>query len=119
MTARPDTAYKVLTADQMRALEADAFEGAPIDQADGYIHLSTRDQLTETVDRHFAGQAELWVAAVDLAALGDSVRWEESRGGALFPHIYGAMPLKVVIAYGGLERDDGGTVKLPVAGDST
>ena len=119
MTARPDTAYKVLTADQMRALEADAFEGAPIDLADGYIHLSTRDQLTETVDRHFAGQAELWVAAVDLAALGDSVRWEESRGGALFPHIYGAMPLKVVIAYGGLERDDGGTVKLPVAGDST
>lgn len=116
MTARPDTAYKVLTADQMRALEADAFEGAPIDLADGYIHLSTRDQLTETVDRHFAGQAELWVAAVDLAALGDSVRWEESRGGALFPHIYGAMPLKVVIAYGELERDDDGTVKLPVAG---
>ena len=98
MTARPDTAYKVLTADQMRALEADAFEGAPIDLADGYIHLSTRDQLTETVDRHFAGQAELWVAAVDLAALGDSVRWEESRGGALFPHIYGAMPLETVIA---------------------
>jgi len=116
VTARPDTAYKVLTADQMRALEADAFEGAPIDQADGYIHLSTRDQLTETVDRHFAGQAELWVAAVDLAALGDSVRWEESRGGALFPHIYGAMPLETVIAYGPLEREHDGTVKLPVAG---
>lgn len=116
MTARPDTAYKVLTADQMRALEADAFEGAPIDLADGYIHLSTRDQLTETVDRHFAGQAELWVAAVDLAALGDSVRWEESRGGALFPHIYGAMPLETVIAYGPLEREHDGTVKLPVAG---
>ena len=116
MTARPDTAYKVLTADQMRALEADAFEGAPIDLADGYIHLSTRDQLTETVDRHFAGQAELWVAAVDLVALGDSVRWEESRGGALFPHIYGAMPLETVIAYGPLEREHDGTVKLPVAG---
>jgi len=116
VTARPDTAYKVLTADQMRALEADAFEGAPIDLADGYIHLSTRDQLTETVDRHFAGQAELWVAAVDLAALGDSVRWEESRGGALFPHIYGAMPLETVIAYGPLEREHDGTVKLPVAG---
>lgn len=117
MTARPDTAYKVLTADQMRALEADAFEGAPIDLADGYIHLSTRDQLTETVDRHFAGLSDLWVAAIDLAALGDSVRWEESRGGALFPHIYGAMPLETVIAYGPLEREhDGGTVKLPVAG---
>jgi len=116
MSDRPAIAYKVLTADQMRALEADAFEGAPIDLADGYIHLSTRDQLTETVDRHFAGQSDLWVAAIDLAALGDSVRWEESRGGALFPHIYGTMPLDVVIAYGALERDDDGSVKLPVAG---
>ena len=116
MSARPDTAYKVLTADQMRDLEADRFAGAPIDLADGYIHLSTRDQLTETVDKHFAGQSDLWVAAIDLAALGDSVRWEESRGGALFPHIYGGMPLDVVLAYGELERDDDGTVKLPVAG---
>ena len=116
MSARPDTAYKVLTADQMRALEADRFAGAPIDLADGYIHLSTRDQLTETVDRHFAGQSDLWVAAIDLAALGETIRWEESRGGALFPHIYGPLPLDTVIAYGALERDDGGMVKLPVAG---
>ena len=116
MSERPAVAYKVLTADQMRALEADAFEGAPIDLADGYIHLSTRDQLTETVDRHFAGQSDLWVAAVDLAALGETVKWEESRGGALFPHVYGSMPLEVVIAYGALERNDDGTVKLPVAG---
>jgi uncharacterized protein (DUF952 family) len=116
VSARPDTAYKVLTADQMRDLEADRFAGAPIDLADGYIHLSTRDQLTETVDRYFAGQSDLWVAAVDLAALGDTVRWEESRGGALFPHIYGAMPLETVIAYGPLDRNDDGMVKLPVAG---
>ena len=116
MNERPAVAYKVLTANQMRALEADAFEGAPIDMADGYIHLSTRDQLTETVDKHFAGQSDLWVAAIDLAALGDNVRWEESRGGALFPHIYGNMSLEVVIAYGALERDDDGKVKLPVLG---
>jgi uncharacterized protein (DUF952 family) len=116
MSERPATAYKVLTPDQMRALEADAFAGAPIDMADGYIHLSTRDQLTETVDRHFAGQSDLWVAAIDLAALGDTVKWEESRGGALFPHIYGPMPLETVVAYGPLEREDDGTVKLPVAG---
>lgn len=115
MSARPDTAYKVLTADQMRDLEADRFAGAPIDLADGYIHLSTSDQLTETVDRHFVGQSDLWVAAIDLAALGEAVRWEESRGGALFPHIYGPLPLDTVIAYGPLERDDG-MVKLPVAG---
>ena len=116
MSERPDIAYKVLTADQMRALEADAFEGAPIDLADGYIHLSTRDQLTETVDRHFTGQSDLWVAAIDLAALGDSVRWEESRGGALFPHIYGALTLDVVLAYGPLEYEPDGSIKLPVAG---
>ena len=89
------------------------FAGAPVDLADGYIHLSTAAQLTETVDKHFAGQDDLWVAAIDLEALGGAVRWEESRGGALFPHIYGAMPLEVVIAYGPLERDSDGTVKLP------
>jgi uncharacterized protein (DUF952 family) len=116
MTDRPLTAYKVLTADEVRALEADAFAGAPVDLADGYIHLSTAAQLTETVDKHFAGQSDLWVAAIDLDALGDSVRWEESRGGALFPHIYGAMPLDVVVAYSPLERDESGAIRLPITG---
>jgi uncharacterized protein (DUF952 family) len=116
MSDHPATAYKVLTADQMRALEDDRFEGAPVDLADGYIHLSTHEQLTETVDRHFAGQSDLWVAAIDLAALGGSVKWEESRGGALFPHVHGAMPPETVIAYGPLERDENGMVKLPIAG---
>lgn len=114
--SRPTTAYKVLTDAQMTALEADAFAGAPVDLADGYIHLSTAEQLTETVDKHFAGQADLWVAAIDLEALGGAVRWEESRGGQLFPHIYGRMPLEVVVAYGPLERDGDGAVRLPVAG---
>jgi uncharacterized protein (DUF952 family) len=94
-----------------------SFAGAPVDLADGYIHLSTADQLTETVDKHFAGQGDLQVAAVDLEALGDAVKWEPSRGGALFPHIYGvALTLDVVLAYGPLERDADGSVKLPVAG---
>lgn len=111
------TAYKVLTADQMAALEHDgAFAGAPVDLADGYIHLSTATQLTETVDKHFAGQDDLHVAAVDLESFGGSLKWEESRGGQLFPHIYGALPLEAVIAYGPLERDADGKVKLPVAG---
>lgn len=116
MIDRPAIAYKVLTAGQMLDLEADRFRGAPIDLADGYIHLSTSHQLTETVDKHFAEQENLHVAAIDLDALGDAVKWEESRGGQLFPHIYGALPLEVVIAYGPLERDDDGNVKLPVAG---
>lgn len=110
-------AYKVLTADQMTQLEADGvFAGAPIDLADGYIHLSTHAQLTETVDKHFAGQSALWVAAVDLAVLGDAVKWEPSRGGQLFPHIYAPLPLSAVFAYSPLERDDAGQVKLPIAG---
>ena len=114
--SRPETAYKVLTADQMTALETGAFDGAPVDLADGYIHLSTRDQLTETVDKHFVGQSNLWVAAVDLDALGDAVKWEVSRGGAEFPHLYGRLTLETVIAYSPLEREDDGTVRLPVAG---
>lgn len=117
MSEAPALAYKVLTAPQMAALEADGrFAGAPVDLADGYIHLSTAAQLTETVDKHFAGQDDLHVAAVDLDVLGHAVRWEESRGGQLFPHIYAALPLDAVVAYGPLERDGDGTVRLPVAG---
>jgi uncharacterized protein (DUF952 family) len=113
----PQVAYKVLTATQMAQLEADGvFMGAPVDLADGYIHLSTAAQVTETVDKHFAGQGDLHVVAVDLAVLGDAVKWEASRGGQLFPHIYAALPLNAVLAYGPLARNADGTVKLPVTG---
>lgn len=117
MSERPTTAYKVLTAEQMAALERDGtFAGAPVDLADGYIHLSTADQLTETVDKHFAGQDALHVAAIDLGSFGGSLKWEESRGGQLFPHLYGPLLLETVIAYGPLERAGNGTVRLPVTG---
>ena len=113
----PATAYKVLTADQMAVLEHEGvFAGAPVDMADGYIHLSTATQLTETVDKHFAGQSDLHVAAVDLEAMGEAVKWEESRGGQLFPHLYAPLPLTAVVAYGPMKRDDDGTVRLPVTG---
>ncbi|MGL4302382.1 MAG: DUF952 domain-containing protein [Sphingomonas sp.] len=109
-------AYKVLTAEQWASFQAaGTFTGAPIDLADGYIHLSTADQLTETVDKHFAGQAGLWVAAVDLAALGDAVRWEVARGGALFPHIYATLPMDAIVAAAPLERDDKNAICLPDA----
>lgn len=118
MTDLPNTAYKVLTGEQMATLENEgSFAGAPVDLADGYIHLSTAEQLTETVDKHFAGQDDLHVAAVDLDSFGASLKWEESRGGQLFPHLYGGpLLLETVIAYGPLTRDDDGRVKLPVAG---
>lgn len=91
-------AYKVLTADQWGQFQAEGvFKGAPVDLTDGYIHLSSADQLEETIAKHFARQSGLVVATVDLAALGDTVKWEESRGGALFPHIYGLLPMSAVI----------------------
>ena len=114
---RPTTAYKVLTGEQMAELERDGrFEGAPVDRADGYLHLSTADQLTETVDKHFAEQDDLHVVAIDLGAFDTSLKWETSRGGALFPHLYEPLLLETVIAYGPLRRGNDGEVLLPVAG---
>jgi uncharacterized protein (DUF952 family) len=69
------------------------FLGAPIDLADGYIHLSAAHQLLETLDKHFTGQAGLVVIGFDPDALGPALVWEPSRGGALFPHLYAALPL--------------------------
>ena len=116
MTGHPQTAFKVLTAPQMaELLEQGSFAGAPIDLADGYVHLSTAAQLTETVGKHFAGQSDLHVAAVDLFLLGETVRWEESRGGQLFPHIYAVLPLAAVTAHGPLQRGADGSVLLPTA----
>ena len=110
-------AYKILTKQQMDVLEHQGeFAGAPIDLADGYVHLSTAAQAAETLDKHFAGQSDLWIAAVDLEAMGDAVKWEESRGGALFPHLYAPMSLSTVIAYGPVDYEPDGSLKLPVAG---
>ncbi|MEL6792219.1 MAG: DUF952 domain-containing protein [Pseudomonadota bacterium] len=81
--------FKILTADQWDALERDGeTKGAPVDLADGYIHFSTAEQATETAARHFAGQTGLMLAAVEADALGEALKWEPSRGGALFPHLY-------------------------------
>jgi uncharacterized protein (DUF952 family) len=105
-------AYKILTAEEAEALRRDAFAGAKIDVADGYIHLSTAGQVSETVRRHFAGQNNLTIAAVDLAALGDAVRWEASRGGALFPHVYGKLTLPAVLGFRKVECGADGEVVL-------
>lgn len=112
----PSIAYKVLTAPQLdELLEHGVFGGAPVDLADGYIHMSAADQVQGTADKHFAGQSDLFIAAVDLDVLGDAVRWEVSRGGALFPHLYAALSLAAVIVHAPLQRDAAGTVILPGA----
>jgi uncharacterized repeat protein (TIGR04076 family) len=112
-------AYKVLTAEQFMALEADRFEGAPIDITDGYIHLSSASQVTETVARHFAGQVGLIIAAIDLRALGGQVRWEISRNGQRFPHLYGRLAKAVVLAHGPVEWGSDGVVRLPAVTTDT
>ena len=114
MSDLPDHAWKILTAEQKDQLLADgAFVGAPVDLADGYIHLSAQPQVVGTLDKHFAGQSGLWLARVDLTALGSAVRWEKSRGGALFPHIYAALPLSAVTTLAPLQRGADGAVLYP------
>jgi len=91
------TIYKICDAALWRAAErAGEFGGAPVDLDDGYIHFSTADQAAETAARHFAAAPDLVLVAVDAAALGAALRYEPSRGGALFPHLYGKLPLSAV-----------------------
>ena len=75
---------------------AGVFTGSQVDLADGFIHFSTAEQVEETSARHFAGQDGLMLVAVDGAALGGGLRWEPSRHGDLFPHLYGPLPLSAV-----------------------
>lgn len=71
--------------------------GAPVDLADGFIHFSTAAQVAETAAKHFATESDLVLVAVDAAALGDALRWEPSRGGALFPHLYRVLRIADVV----------------------
>jgi uncharacterized protein (DUF952 family) len=91
------TIYKICPAALWRAAEAAGrFDGAPVDLADGFIHFSTGPQAVETAARHFAGQNELLLIAVDAGALGEALKYEVSRGGALFPHLYAPLDLGAV-----------------------
>jgi uncharacterized protein (DUF952 family) len=89
--------YKICPRALWQAAERQGlFRGAGIDLADGFIHFSTAIQVEETARRHFAGQADLLLVAVEADALGQQLRYEPSRGGALFPHLYDALPLTAV-----------------------
>jgi uncharacterized protein (DUF952 family) len=91
------TIYKICDAAAWRAAEqAGEFAGAPVDLADGYIHFSAADQVVETAAKHFAGQRDLVLVAIDADALGTALKWEPSRGGVLFPHLYCTLPLHAV-----------------------
>ncbi|SEN57315.1 Uncharacterized conserved protein, DUF952 family [Loktanella fryxellensis] len=86
--------YKILRGPEWAALTADgSTAGAAVDLADGFIHFSTPDQAPETAARHFADADGLWLIAVESDSLGDALKWEPSRGGELFPHLY--RPLRI------------------------
>lgn len=84
--------YKIVPAPMWQeAVDRGRFDGAPVDLADGFVHFSTGTQVRETAAKHFAGQDGLLLVALDGDALGESLRYEVSRGGALFPHLYGPL----------------------------
>ena len=93
----PSRIYKIAPASLWEsALGSGLFDGAPVDLADGYIHFSTASQVRETARRHFAGQGDLLLIEVETAVLGDDLKWEPSRGGDLFPHLYAPLPVSAV-----------------------
>jgi uncharacterized protein (DUF952 family) len=91
------TIYKICPRTAWRsAQKAGVYAGSEADTRDGFIHFSTAAQLAGTAAKHFARQSDLLVVAVDAEALGSALKWEPSRGGELFPHLYAALPLAAV-----------------------
>lgn len=108
------TIYKILPRRLWtEANDKGAFDGAPVDHADGFIHFSTAAQVRETAAKHFAGQDDLLLLAIDGQALGPALIYEPSRGGDLFPHLYGPMPLSAVLAVHELPRNAAGAHVFP------
>src|SRR5258708_3681401 len=112
------TVYKICPAALWREAQcAGVFRGSAVDLRDGFIHFSTAAQAVETAAKHFAGQNDLLVLHVDTAKLGDGLKWEPSRGGALFPHLYGALPLTAVTKVDSLPLGPDGAHKFPLLVD--
>ena len=108
------TIYKICPESLWRDAEiAGQFTGSPVDSADGFIHFSTPAQVAETLARHFAGKDHLLLVAVDATKLGDELKYEPSRGGDLFPHLYGALRLDAVRWVKPLPLSDDGRHQLP------
>ncbi len=106
--------YKIASRGLWQAAEANGvFDGAPIDHADGYIHFSTAAQAAETASRHFAGQDDLLLIAVEADRLGTALKYEISRGGDLFPHLYAPLPLDAVAWIKPLPLDGDGNHRFP------
>jgi uncharacterized protein (DUF952 family) len=106
--------FKICSSAEWREAErAGVYRGSAIDAKDGFIHFSTAEQAKETAAKHFAGQRDLVLVAVDADALGDKLKWEPARGGALFPHLYGALDLQPVRQVDPLPLDAAGHHVFP------
>jgi uncharacterized protein (DUF952 family) len=112
----PPTIYRLLDAAAWEAaLAAGSFTGTEHDARDGFIHFSTAEQVAETAARHYAGRDGLLLLGVSVAALGEALHWEPSRGGALFPHLYGALPASAVTSVVQVPRGHDGRHIFPEA----
>ena len=106
--------YKICPAAALQeARESRRFGGSADDARDGFIHLSAGHQVAGTLAKYFAGQRDLVLLAVDPGRLGERLRWEESRGGELFPHLYGPLDLDHVLSVKALVLQEDGTHRLP------
>lgn len=106
--------FRLMSMTDWRQMVSDGlFRGAPHDVADGFIHLSSADQVEETAAKHYADVADLMVLTVDSRRVDGEVKWEPSRGGALFPHVYGTIPVEAVLAAESVERDRDGSFLFP------
>jgi uncharacterized protein (DUF952 family) len=110
----PDFVFKISSHEAYGVFaKSGVFPGMPIDVSDGYIHFSTAEQLAETLRLHFAGQGNLALFSVRTDELGTALRWEPSRGGQLFPHLYGELPISAVGQHATVSVDADGNVTLP------
>src|SRR3954469_19341126 len=108
------TIYKICTTSEWHEAEhAGVYRGSAVDHRDGFIHFSTAEQAAETASKWFAGQRDLVLVAVDADTLGDKLKWEPSRGGALFPHLYAALDVKTVLRVDPLPLDETGRHAFP------
>ncbi len=106
--------YHLADADAFAAAQrAGQYEGTPADRTDGFIHLSSAATVRESAAKHRAGQPNLLLVAVNPAALGASLKWEPARGGVLFPHLYGALPMSAVLSATPLPLDADGLHRFP------
>ncbi|MBL28145.1 MAG: glutathione S-transferase [Rhodospirillaceae bacterium] len=111
---QPDRIYHLAAeSDWKDALEHGSYPGTPQDRADGFIHFSTAAQVAVSAAKHRAGRADIVLVEASAAKLGDSLRWEPSRGGQLFPHLYGPLPISAVTRTWPLPLGDDGLHRFP------